>query len=189
MFISNRLCEYSYILLPVIFLYALLDIMSFKTLSVGVNFEINRGHESPTSLIDNSTRSGLSIRKCPKRGLTLLRAGPDTWLISPRTYPKNSNLMDKMSCSKTQRDKKVSEATNDPMRPSRTPYKKVGSQEPLRRTYELRTFVLLYLLYVCNLVSMRFNFAGTPTYSLAYRDPILKIVSFVRRTPLLAYVD
>src|SRR3954468_6721644 len=73
------------------------------------------------SLIDNSTRSGLSIRKCPKRGLTLLRAGLDTWLISPRIYPKNSNLMDKMSCSKIRRDKKVSEATNDPMRPSRTP--------------------------------------------------------------------
>src|SRR4051812_13719519 len=76
-----------------------------KTLSVGVNFEINRGHESPTSLIDNSTRSGLSIRKCPKRGLTLLRAGLDSWLISPRTYPKNLNLMDKMSCSKIRRDK------------------------------------------------------------------------------------
>src|SRR4051812_36988225 len=57
------------------------------------------------SLIDNSTRSGLSIRKCPKRGLTLLRAGLDTWLISPRTYPKNSNLMDKMSRSKIRRDK------------------------------------------------------------------------------------
>src|SRR3954468_8155143 len=103
------------------------------------------------SLIDNSTRSGLSIRKCPKRGLTLLRAGLDTQLISSGTYPKNSNLMDKMSCSKIRRDEKVSEATNDPMRPSRTPYIKVGSQEPQRRTYELRTFMLMCLLCVCNL--------------------------------------
>src|SRR3954468_21882973 len=147
------------------------------------------------SLIDNSTRSGLSIRKCPKRGLTLLRAGLDTWLISPRIYPKNSNLMDKMSCSKIRRDKKVSEATNDPMRPSRTP--PIKRLAPKSRYVEPMNLGLLglctyymFAIYMLRL-SMRFNFAGTPTYSLARRDfPFTSLyfynhVSFPRRTSSL----
>src|SRR3954471_8990790 len=94
--------------------------------------------------------------------------------------------MDKMSCSKIQRDKKSRRLRTTPCDLLEHTNGKGRHPKPLRRTYEPRAYVLICLLYVCNLYTanvLRFYFAGISMHSLACRDFLLYLCIFTTTCP------